>query len=170
MYLNDLECASEVPHTLNDLFKQQMRWSYGIITALKSHYWGILKDKSIKGKDKVSLFIVTGLGYLFSLLLFTITILGILSVLTETPGPIDWIRFMTETGINILVTSGFILATALSLLMDKHADKIPQALLSSFTIGLVVTFYVNKGIFKAFFGRSMHWFMLKKNANMVLQR
>ncbi len=169
VYLEDLECACEVPHTPNDLFKQQMRWAYGIIASLKLHYGGILKDGSIKLIDKISLFIITGLGYLFSFSLFLITILGIFSVITETPGPIDWIRFVTETGINILITSGFILATALSLLMNKHSDKIPHVLLSSFTVGLAVTYYVNKGILKAFFGRSMHWFMLKKNANFSVQ-
>lgn len=33
VYLEDLHCVCEVPHTPRDLFRQQMRWAYGVMRA-----------------------------------------------------------------------------------------------------------------------------------------
>jgi len=36
IYLPEVECLNEAPSTLKDLYKQQMRWAYGVISAYSS--------------------------------------------------------------------------------------------------------------------------------------
>jgi cellulose synthase/poly-beta-1,6-N-acetylglucosamine synthase-like glycosyltransferase len=164
LYLEGLECECEVPHTFKDLCKQQMRWAFGVITALKLHLGNILVSRSVKFRDKASIVLFAS-GYLFSILLFLITVFGFLSLASDRPAPIDWPRFFSETAVNILLTSGFLLATVVAMMLSRNGRKIPEMVASSLSVGLAVTYFVNVGIFKAMFGRKMQWFMLKKNGN-----
>jgi len=165
IYLEDVECECEVPHTAKDLFKQQKRWAYGVISALKKHLLSLLKSKSVRARDKVAVILFSVMGYAFSVLLVLITIFGLLSMISDTPGPINWTLFFGQLGINILFTSGVLIATTVSLLMSKNIRKLPQIVIASFTIGLAMTFFVSIGMTMALLGRPMQWFMLKKNAN-----
>jgi len=164
IYLEDLECDCEVPYTFKDLCKQQMRWAYGVITALKQHFPSILKSKSVTKKDKLSVLIFAS-GYMFSFLLLGLTAFGILSVVSNAPAPVDWIRFFSETGRNIALTSGFLISSVFALVIGNKAKDLPRMIAASLSVGLAVTYYVNVGILKAFFKRDMHWFMLNKNGN-----
>ncbi len=164
IYLEDLECRCEAPFRFKDLCKQQMRWAFGVISSFKLHFMGIIRSKKMKRKDKLSVFLF-GSGYMFSLLLLAITVFGILSVISNRPAPIDWARFITETMTNILLTSGFLVASVIALTISKKAKMIPKMIVSSLSVGLAVTYYVNVGILKAIFGRDMQWFMLNKMGN-----
>ena len=166
IYLEDVECDCEAPYTLPDLSKQQMRWAYGVISSVKMHFFGILFSKKTKLKDKLGVFIFAS-GYFFSMLLLLITIFGFFSVITNAPAPIDIPRFLSETGMNILLTSGLLLSVLLSLGFSRRIKYAHKILISSLSLGLLVTFYVNLGILKSLFGREMKWFMLKKNGNKV---
>jgi len=58
-----------------------------------------------------------------------------------------------------------------SVMALKKANKTKLALpmiASSFSYGLVVTYYVNVGIFKALAKIPMEWYMLKKQGNKVI--
>ena len=163
-YLESLECDCEVPFMFKDLCRQQMRWAFGVISAFKIHLFDLLKNKTVRARDKFNVLIFAS-GYLFTFLLLGITVLGILSVVSTRPAPIDWARFLSETGRNMLVTCGFIFTSIIALTANKKVRQLPKMLAASFSVGLVVTYYVNIGILKAIFDRNMQWFMLNKNGN-----
>jgi cellulose synthase/poly-beta-1,6-N-acetylglucosamine synthase-like glycosyltransferase len=164
VYLEDVECECEAPFRFKDLCKQQMRWAYGVILALKIHFFDVTKSKVTRLRDKFSVVIFAS-GYFFSLLLLLITIFGLLSLVSEKPAPIDWPRFLSETAFNIALTSGFILSSIIALSKSKKLKELPKMIVASLSVGLAVTYYVNIGILKAIFDRKMQWFMLKKNGN-----
>jgi cellulose synthase/poly-beta-1,6-N-acetylglucosamine synthase-like glycosyltransferase len=164
VYLPELQCYSEVPHVTNDLCKQQMRWAYGVISAYRCHIMDIIKSKKIKAKDKIiSLF--PGFGYLMPMLMLLLFMLGTLSFITHSPGPIDLGKFFAEMGFNFVITSGLLLTSVVALKKEKKMRYALKMLYSSFTIGLVTTYYVNKGIFKSILNKPMDWYLLKKSKN-----
>jgi len=168
VYLEDVEVDCEVPYTFKDLCKQQMRWAFGVITALIKHGKTIFNSKSCKLKDKISVFIFAS-GYFFSFLLLGLTFFGVLSLISDRPAAIDWPKFISETSFNIVLTSGFLLTSIIALVRVKKKRFLPKMITASLSLGLAVTYYVNIGILKAIFGRQMQWFMLNKNGNKCLE-
>lgn len=168
VYLENLEVVCEAPHKIMDLCKQQMRWAFGVVSAVKQHAKEIISSRHANTRDKTSVFIFAS-GYLFSFLLLGITFFGILSLISDRPAAIDWGRLLSETSFNIALTSGFMVTSAISLARNKKILALPKMLAASLSIGLAVTYYVNIGIIKAFFDRQMQWFMLNKNGNKVLE-
>ncbi len=165
IYLDDLECDSEVPYTLKDLYKQQMRWAYGVIYSWKKHFAYLAKSKHLNFIDKVYMGGIFCSGYLLSVLLSGLFITGTLSFITHAPAPIEWGRFFYELIRNIILTSGLIVASIVALAKANKARLTLPMIASSFSYGLVVTYYVNVGIFKAFTKIPMKWYMLNKQGN-----
>lgn len=163
-YLPELECGSEVPHTAKDLYRQQKRWAYGVVYSLKEHFKKLFVEGKLNTEEKFLLSYFFS-GYMLSIGLAAVMLFGILSILTHEPQAIDFAKFFSETGRNILVTSGLLLAGTYSLKRIGYANKIPHMVLSAFSYGLVATYHVNVGIFKALIGKPMKWFLLEKNGN-----
>jgi cellulose synthase/poly-beta-1,6-N-acetylglucosamine synthase-like glycosyltransferase len=168
-YLYDLECDSEVPYTLKDLYRQQMRWAYGVIYSWKKHFKGIVKSDKIKAVDKLYMGGIFCSGYLISVLLASLFLTGTLSFITHEPAPIQWGTFVFELGRNVLLTSGLIFASFVALKKAKNFKLTLPLIASSFSFGLVVTYYVNIGIFKALTKTPMEWFMLNKRGNEAVE-
>ena len=164
-YLDDLECDSEVPFTLKDLYKQQMRWAYGVIYSWKKHFNDISNSKHLKLTDKLYMQGIFLSGYLLSVLLAAIFITGTLSFITHAPAPVEWGRLFYELARNVILTSGLLLASTVALAKSNKIKLTLPMLASSFTFGLVVTYYVNVGIFKALAKAPMKWYMLNKQGN-----
>lgn len=164
-YLDDLECDSEVPFTLKDLYRQQMRWAYGVIYSWKKHFFDLLKSKNLNAVDKIYMAGIFCSGYLLSVLLAGLFIAGTLSFVTHPPAPVDWGRFFYEMIRNIILTSGIIVASIVALSKAKKTRLSLRMIASSFSCGLVVTYYVNIGIFKALSKMPMEWYMLNKQGN-----
>jgi len=167
IYLDGLECYGEVPYTAKDLYKQQMRWAYGVIYAFREHFKEMMTSKILKAREKASILFFCS-GYLFSFLLLLLFTTGTLSFLTHPPGPIDLPKFFFETFINIALTSGIILASFLAMARTHNFKKAFSMVRASFSVGLIVTFYVNVGIFKVLANRPMPWYMLDKMGNKQL--
>lgn len=165
-YLSDLECASEVPYTAKDLYKQQKRWAYGVVFSLREHFMKLFIRGKLNTEEKLLLSYFFS-GYMLSIGLVSVLMLGILSILTYEPQAVDFAKFFTETGRNILVTSGLLLAGAYSLKRMGSLRKVPYMILSAFSYGLVVTYHVNVGIFRVFAGKPMQWFLLNKTGNQL---
>ena len=165
-YLEDLTCDSEVPHNSFDLYRQQMRWGYGVIHSFKKHFKAIYRNKGTSFDDKLCLTIVCS-GYLLALLLFALLAFGTLSIVTHAPAPIEWGKLLSETGRNILLTSGLLIANVVALKRSKSMGQLGRMVASSFSYGIIMTYHVNKGIYKALMGRPMEWFMLKKRGNEI---
>src|SRR3989344_5632099 len=163
-YLPALECASEVPFKPRDLYRQQMRWAYGVIAAGKEHFKELVSSKKLRAEDKFLIGYAFS-GYLFSIGLVAVLLLGFASIITHRPEPVNFSRFFLETGRNILVTSGLLITGAYSMAKSGNGKKIAHVLVSSICYGLIVTYYVNIGIFKVFAGKRMEWFLLNKQSN-----
>ncbi len=163
-YIEDLTCDSEVPHTPKDLYKQQMRWAYGVISSFKKHFKAIIHNKKTTFEHKCCLALV-GCGYLVSFVLLAMLTTGALSIITHAPAPIDWAKFLTEMGRNIAITSGLIVTTLIAMKRSHTLKQTIPMVASSFSYGIVMTYHVNKGIIKALLGRQMEWFMLTKASN-----
>ncbi|MDO8480880.1 MAG: glycosyltransferase [Nanoarchaeota archaeon] len=164
LYLDTLECAGEVPHTTKDLYKQQMRWAYGVIASFQKHAKELYGSARVTFKDKfyISFFCT---GYFLSFLLLSLFVTGTLSFFTDKPAPIDLVKFISHMGVNTLLTSGIILASFVALYKVKNLRKTFVMIGASFSVGLMVTYYVNVGILKVLFGQKMPWFMLNKDGN-----
>ncbi len=164
-YLNDLECDSEVPFTLKDLYRQQMRWAYGVAYSWKKHFFDLFRSKHLNTIDRIYMAGIFCSGYLLSVILAGLFITGTLSFITHAPAPIEWGRFFYELARNIILTSGLIFASFVALSKANKARLSLPMIASSFSYGLVVTYYVNVGIFKALAETPMEWYMLNKQGN-----
>jgi len=164
LYLDTLHCKCEAPFTLPDLGKQQMRWSYGVITAIKEHFFGIVFNKKLSFNNKLNIFLLL-YGYIITFFFFLLGLTGALSIITHRPEIINWGKLISETTLNITLTSGFLMATTITLILGKKAREIPKMFIASFTVGLIIINIVTLGIFKAIFNRPMNWFMLTKQGN-----
>lgn len=161
-YMPQVTCFCEVPLTARDLYKQQMRWAYGVIRSLFDNKKNLSKS-TLSAKFTVSMFTS---GYFITSTLFLLFILGMLSLLTHPPAPIDWQIFFGDLIRNMVLTSGLLVAAFLGTIRaHRPKNYILQLVTASFSIGLVLVFYVVKGIYKAMTRQPMHWFMLKKNGN-----
>lgn len=169
VYLDDLECDSEVPYTLKDLYKQQMRWAYGVIYSWKKHFMAIARSKNLNFIDKLYMGGVFCSGYLLSVLLAGLFITGTLSFITHTPAPIEWGKFFYELIRNVILTSGLIVTSVVALAKANKIKLTLPMVASSFSYGLVVTYYVNIGIFKALAKTPMEWYMLNKQGNKLME-
>lgn len=164
-YLENLKCVSEVPYTTKDLYRQQMRWAYGVIHTFKKHFTTILKNKKLAVGDKLCMTIICS-GYLLAFLLLGLFTTGVLSLITHAPEPINWSWFLSEMGRNVLLTSGLLIASVAALNRAKSGFKpVFSMLISSLSVGVVTTYYVNKGIYRAIVGRPVQWYMLMKKGN-----
>lgn len=166
VYLETLQCDCESPFTVKDLCKQQMRWAYGVISALKTHLLPILFSRKISARWKFNPLLL-GSGYLVTLFFFLLALLGFLSIITNEPQPIDWAKFFSETGRNILLTSGYLFTSIVILKLSKKFKEVNRLIVASFSVGLLVIYTVTIGVFKAIFNREMQWFMLAKKGNVT---
>ena len=141
-----------------------MRWAYGVITSYKTHLKDIMLSKTLSIKKKL-LSLCAGFGYLMPVLILVLFVSGTLSFITHKPGPIDIPRFVSELSMNILLTSGLLIASFVALCKEKKIRYCLKTLLASFSVGLVTTYYVNKGIFKSLLKKPMQWYLLNKKTN-----
>ena len=168
-YLEDLECDSEVPYTLKDLYMQQMRWAYGVIYSWNKHIGNVMKSSLLNIFDKFYMTVLFCSGYFLSILLASLFITGTLSLITHPVAPVQWGRFFYEMARNIFLTSGLILASVLALIKARKTKLTARMIASSFSYGLIVTYYVNVGIIKAMFKVPMEWYMLNKQGNQMAE-
>jgi hypothetical protein len=66
---------------------------------------------------------------------------------------------------NIILTSGLIVITGVGMYRAGRATLYPKSLASMFTLGIITTYYVNKGIYRAMTNKNMEWFLLSKSGN-----
>lgn len=166
IYLGDLGCDGEVPYKSKDLYKQQMRWAYGFIASFKEHGKGIIFNKKITRGDKLCTYLNLS-GYIISILIIGLFLTGFVSFITHEPEPINLVKFFSELGRNVLLTSGLVITAVIAQWKNENKRSIPKIIGSFFSYGLIVVYYVNKGICKAIFNRPMQWYMLSKNANRI---
>ena len=160
VYLDDLECTCEVPYTQKDLYKQQKRWAYGVVKSVKTYFWLLLKSKPDL-RRAVSLLVFSS-GYLLSALIAGLFVFGVLAFITHEPSAFNLSQFLTETGRNVLLTSGLLVASVVAIFHDKDIRRLDKVIIASFSYGLVVMVWVNIGLYEVFSGKQLGWHVPKK--------
>ncbi len=168
-FLEDLTCSCESPHTPKDLFRQQMRWAYGVMRALMAHGGRLILSRPARKRTKAAVVCFCG-GYLMVALMLLTTGLGALHILASSMvvplGQEAWAAHWGAFPMNFLLTCGMLVSSLCAgFVTGFGARSSGKLVLASFTIGFILLFFVGKGLAKAMFGLPMHWFMLKKNGN-----
>ncbi len=168
-FLEDLSCSCEAPHTPKDLFRQQMRWAYGVMRALMNHGGRLLVSGLARKRTKAAVVCFCG-GYLMVTLMLLTSIFGLLSVATAwAAGPVTVTGLVGGWGssfMNFLLTCGMLVSSVCAGFMSGFGARSAQKLvIASLSMGFILLFFVGKGLAKAVLGLPMHWFMLKKNGN-----
>jgi len=88
---------------------------------------------------------------------------------TAAPGQtMNFFDVVTDASRNILFTCGMLVSSVFaSFIAGFSFRNSGKLILASFTLGIVLLFFIGKGLLKAMMGMPMHWFMVRKNGNTV---
>lgn len=170
VYLEDLHCVCEVPHTPRDLFRQQMRWAYGVMRAFMNHGRKLLLSRLTRTRTKIAT-VCFGGGYVMVTCFILTTLFGILNIasawgIEPVGGPYTFTDLLVDTTSSFLLTCGMLISSlCASFVAGFSLRNVGKLVLASLSIGLVLVFFVGKGLFKAAVGLPMQWFMVRKNGN-----
>ena len=173
-YVADLRIRCEVPYTPGDLFRQQMRWAYGVMRAFMAHGKNLFLSRTIQKRTKFAAFLFSS-GYMMVALLLLTMMLGVLNLLSSMLG-VDPAaaqsssytvgHLVYDTMTNLLLTCGMLIASVAAGFINGFGFRsLGRLVLSSLTIGVICMFFVGRGLLTAWFGLPMKWFMLKKAGN-----
>lgn len=167
-FLEDLACSCEAPHTPKDLFRQQMRWAYGVMRAFMAHGGPLLRSRLAGLRAKAAV-ICFGGGYLMVMALLLTSLLGLVRLGIGAAAPELGAVLAGGWGnpaLNFLMSCGMLVTSLCAGFASGFgARSLGKLAAASFTIGFILLFFVGKGLGKALLGLPMHWFMLKKNGN-----
>ena len=167
-YVDDLRIRCEVPYTPGDLFRQQMRWAYGVMRAFMAHGKKLFLSRTIQKRTKLAAFMF-GSGYVMITLLLITFVLGMINMIfgafgvdpasaqssTYTVG-----TFIYDSIVNLLLTCGMIVsAIAASFMTGFGYRSLGRLIVASLTIGVICMFFVGRGLITATLGLPMKWFM-----------
>lgn len=173
-YVEDLQVRCEVPYTPGDLFRQQMRWAYGVMRAFMTHGPKLFLSRTIQKRTKFAAFCFGG-GYVMITCLLLLGILGTLNMVsnllgldpaaaessTYTVGHIIY-----DTALNLLLTCGMLVSSiAAGFVTGFGFRNLGKLMVASLSIGVICMFFVGRGLITAWLGLPMKWFMLKKAGN-----
>ncbi len=173
-YVNDLRIRCEVPYTPGDLFRQQMRWAYGVMRAFMAHGKKLFLSRTIQKRTKFAAFLF-GSGYVLITLLLLTFILGMLNMVygmlglnpaTAQSSTYTISNFLYDTIVNLLLTCGMVVsAIAAGFVTGFGYRSVGRLILASLTVGIICMFFVGRGLVTAWLGLPMKWFMLRKAGN-----
>jgi len=173
-YVGDLRIRCEVPYTPGDLFRQQMRWAYGVMRAFMAHGKKLFLSRTIQKRTKFAAFLFSS-GYVMITLLLLTTIFGLLNLVSGFFGvnPADAQsssytvgHFVYDTAVNLLLTCGMIISSIAAGFINGFGFRsLGRLIVASFTVGVICMFFVGRGLITASLGLPMKWFMLKKAGN-----
>lgn len=173
-YVSDLRIRCEVPYTPGDLFRQQMRWAYGVMRAFMAHGKKLFLSRTIQKRTKFAAFLFAS-GYVMITLLLLTTIFGMLNIIAGFFG-VDPAEaqtssytighFVYDTAVNLLLTGGMLISSIAAGFINGFGFRsLGRLVISSLTIGVICMFFVGRGLITASLGLPMKWFMLKKAGN-----
>jgi len=164
----------EVPYTPGDLFRQQMRWAYGVMRAFMAHGPKLFLSRTIQKRTKFAAFCFGG-GYVMITLLLLTSIFGLLNLIsgmfgvdpsTANSSTYTIGHFIYDSTLNLLLTCGMLVSSIVGGFVTGFGFRsLGKLVLASFTIGVICMFFVGRGLVTAWLGLPMKWFMLKKAGN-----
>ena len=173
-YLEDLQVKCEVPYTPGDLFRQQMRWAYGVMRAFMAHGRKLFLSRTIQKRTKFAAFCF-GSGYVMITLLLLTGIFGMLNLVSSLFG-LDPAsaqsssytvgHFVYDSSVNLLLTCGMLISSIAAGFINGFGFRsLGKLVVASFTIGVICMFFVARGLITAWLGLPMKWFMMRKAGN-----
>jgi len=173
-YVDTLRIRCEVPYTPGDLFRQQMRWAYGVMRAFMTHGKKLFLSRTTQKRTKFAAFLF-GSGYVMITLLLLTMILGILNMVSYWLG-LDPAatqsssytvgNIVYDTAVNLLLTCGLLVSAIAGGFINGFGFRsLGRLVVASLTIGIICMFFVGRGLIAAWLGLPMKWFMLKKAGN-----
>jgi cellulose synthase/poly-beta-1,6-N-acetylglucosamine synthase-like glycosyltransferase len=173
-YVADLRIRCEVPYTPGDLFRQQMRWAYGVMRAFMAHGPKLFLSRTIQKRTKFAAFLFAS-GYVMITLLLLTMVLGTMNLAAGLMG-IDPAETQSssytvgnlvyDTMVNLLLTCGLLISSIAGGFINGFGFRsLGRLVISSLTIGVICMFFVGRGLITASLGLHMKWFMLKKAGN-----
>jgi hypothetical protein len=162
VYLAD-ETPSEVPDTFESFIKQQMRWCYGNARVFFDNAGNILFKKGLSIGQRIMILFIT-LANAAAPFVVIMTFFGFLGWFVGDPkifGLGDLATFFTK----FLYTAGFMIMAFITLAKHKRLREFGQFMLSSFTIGIVLSVSNSFAFIKAVFNSRLHWTCTPKVAN-----
>ncbi|MEN7972886.1 MAG: glycosyltransferase family 2 protein [Verrucomicrobiota bacterium] len=173
-YVGDLRIRCEVPYTPGDLFRQQMRWAYGVMRAFMAHGKKLFLSRTIQKRTKFAAFLFAS-GYVMITLLLLTMILGTLNMVSYwfgvDPSAAQSSSYtignlIYDSVVNILLTCGLLVSAIAGGFINGFGFRsIGRLVAASLTIGVICMFFVGRGLLTAWLGLPMKWFMLKKAGN-----
>ena len=173
-YVEDLRVRCEVPYTPRDLFRQQMRWAYGVMRAFMAHGKKLFMSRTIQKRTKFAAFLFSS-GYVMITLLLLTMVLGVLNLVfgmfgidpASAPSSSYTVgNLVYDTLVNMLLTCGMLVSSIAAGFINGFGFRnLGRLILSSLTIGVICMFFVGRGLLTASLGLPMKWFMLKKAGN-----
>ena len=173
-YVDDLRVRCEVPYTPGDLFRQQMRWAYGVMRAFMTHGKKLFLSRTIQKRTKFAAFLF-GSGYVMITLLLLTMVLGTLNLVsgmlgldpaTAQSSSYTVGHLVYDSVVNLLLTCGLIISAIAGGFINGFGFRsLGRLVVASLTIGVICMFFVGRGLITAWLGLPMKWFMLKKAGN-----
>ena len=173
-YVDDLRVRCEVPYTPGDLFRQQMRWAYGVMRAFMAHGKKLFLSRTIQKRTKFAAFLF-GSGYVMITLLLLTMVLGMLNLISFwlglDPAAAESSSYTVgniiyDTAVNLLLTCGLLISSIAAGFINGFGFRsLGRLIMASLTVGVICMFFVGRGLFTAWLGLPMKWFMMKKAGN-----
>lgn len=173
-YVDDLRIRCEVPYTPGDLFRQQMRWAYGVMRAFMAHGRKLFLSRTIQKRTKFAAFLFASGYVMIALLLLTMVLgtlnlasglLGLNPAATQTSSYTIG-NFVYDTIVNLLLTCGLLVSSIAAGFINGFGFRsLGRLVVASLSIGVVCMFFVGRGLITAWLGLPMKWFMLRKAGN-----
>jgi len=164
------ETPSEVPVTLEDFLKQQMRWTFGNARAFFDHAKKIIYEKGLKLRQRLMITFMT-MGNIIFPIIIIMTLAGLCGWFLGGPQLFN-ISDLFELVIKFSYTTGFLILAAMTLYKQKRIDEFPKLLLAAFSISIVLAFANSVALFRAIFlknkylfGKKTSWVCTPKQGN-----
>ncbi len=173
-YVDDLRVRCEVPYSPGDLFRQQMRWAYGVMRAFMAHGKKLFLSRTIQKRTKFAAFLFASGYVMISLLLLTM-ILGTVNLVSGILG-LDPAaaqsssytvgQFVYDSVVNLLLTCGLLVSSIAAGFINGFGFRsFGKLVAASLTVGVICMFFVGRGLVTAWLGLPMKWFMMRKAGN-----
>jgi len=158
-----VETPSEVPETIEDFVKQQMRWCFGGLRVFFDHKREILYRKGLTLKQRFMISFMT-LGNLVAPVVILMTLAGFAGWFIGNDPRLFGLGDILTFILKFLYTAGFLVMGAVALWKRRTIREFPQLLLAAFSISLILVFANSVAVYKALFRKEQPLFGSAKNS------
>ena len=148
--------------------------AYGVVRAFMLHFRNVLSSRFIQKRVKLATLIFSS-GYIMISLLLLTTIFGMLNMVcgllgfdpsTAASSTYTVGHFIYDSTLNLILTGGMLISSLAACFINGFGFRnLGRLFFAALTIGFICMFFVGRGIFTAWLGLPMKWFMLKKAGN-----